>query len=224
MTIYTIEQHTKHPAHMSTAIDIGYKRADWIGHGRLWPRDTLINADDWTPQQNQQYQCAFDVQRRTIELAALLETKIEHNARIFWRGAVAPGISEDVFDKYLPISKLEAAIKFQEGLIQGLQVCRDRNERMLEVALEEVVGLKKLHKARVEEYWSEYSQHLIRQGKNAFVQHMPIYEEKHVSGENLKKRNIDNDSTETTYTVYSETTEYWLRDNNLDWGLDCIAH
>ena len=207
---------------MESSMHIDTNRADWIGHDRLWPLHTLLNAGDWTPQMNRQYQAAFDIQERAIKQARELETQSDYEKRILWCDTTKPETAQDVFDKFLPIAKLEADIKFQEGLIQGLQICRDRAESMLEIALKEVVGLRKLHKERIEAYWNECPGHLIRQGRHVFVKGMPQYEEEYKCNENPKKRHID--EVFWKQLVLPETPEYWLKDNHLTWGIDCISH
>jgi len=202
-------------------VDPVYKRADWIGYGRLWPRYTLMNAGDWTPQQNREYQAAFDVQVYAIRTAQELETPDQYKSRKQWPSTVLPQTSEDVFDRYLPITNLEAAIQFQEGLIHGFQLCRDRPESMLEMALKEVVVLKEQHKRRIEAYWCEYPQHLIRHGKHVFVQGMK--HEKTVPESDETPKEDGGDGLIMESIVNTETYQYWLQNNNLTWGIDCIA-
>jgi len=206
---------------MAVRVDPVYKRAEWLGYGRMWPRYTLMNAGGWTPQQNREYQAAFDAQEHAIRTAQELETPDQYKARKQWHSTVVPQTSEDVFDKYLPITNLEATIQFQEGLIQGFQLCRDRPESMLEMALKEVAVLKEQYRKRIEAYWCEYPQHLVRHGKHVFVKGMAQYKTVPESDENPKKDGPDGSLPETT--VDTETHQYWLQHNNLTWGIDCIA-
>jgi len=209
---------------MTTIVDTIYKRAPWIGDHRLWPRHTLVNTDDWTPTQHREYQAALDVQECVIKQAMELETLAQHDALVFFCGGVAPDAAVDVLDKYILISEIEARIRFQQGLMEGFKMCREHPERMMEVAEKEVYALKIQHKACIEAYWNEYPEHLIRHGKHVFVKGMPQNdesEEQQVSCENPKKRSID--TAFPQQAIHAETTEYWLKNNNLTWGILCIA-
>jgi len=208
---------------MTTIVDTVYKRAAWIGDHRLWPRHTLVNASDWTPTQNREYQEAFDVQECVIKQGMELETLEQYDARVFSCGAVAPDAAVDVLDKYLAIAELEADIRFQQGLIQGFKMCREHPESMMQVAEKEVLALKVLHKERIEAYWNEYPQHLIRHGKHVFVKGMPQddeTEQDQLSCKNPNKRSLDTAFPERI--IHAETTEYWLKHGNLTWGILCI--
>jgi len=158
---------------MTAILDSVYKRAPWIGDHCLWPRHTLVNACDWTPLQNREYKEAFDMQECVIKKSTGLEFRAQHDARLYSSSSKAPDDAEDVLDKYLPIAKLEASLRFQEGLIQAYKMCREHPERMMEIAEKEVYALKILHKQHIEAFWNEYPQHLIRHGKHVFVKGIP---------------------------------------------------
>jgi len=66
----SVAEHSQNMSLVDTvAVDVAFRRAQWIGYGVLWPRAMLQNAGAWGPQKNREYQAAFDAQKSDIEEA-----------------------------------------------------------------------------------------------------------------------------------------------------------
>ena len=98
-------------------------REAWLGCGALYARRTLGNAEAWTPQQNLEYEAAFEAQRRDIEAALARESVPTRKRRESpWAGERRPDAADVVFDSFWPIKELEGGIQFKKGLIDRKSV------------------------------------------------------------------------------------------------------
>jgi len=152
-------------------VDVAFRRAEWIGYGVLWPRAMLKNAGAWSPQENREYQAAFDAQKKDIEEAIAQETP-DMKCRRMRDAAICtryvPGPADDVFDAYLAIAEVQSKVFYQKGMIMALGMARQPNDTLLEQSKQEFSVLKREKELLLEEFWTLYPEHLERNGMRIF--------------------------------------------------------
>jgi len=221
-------------------VDVAFRRAEWIGYGVLWPRAMLKNAGVWSPQQNREYQAAFDAQKKDIEEAIAQETPEMKCSRMgdaaICTGYV-PGAADDVFDAYLAIAEVQSKMFFHKGIIMGLGMARQSNDSMLEESKQVFSVLQRKKEVLLEEFWALYPEHLVRNSMRIFMrQDKRIAEDGSgagvdgdVTGSVLGKRTIsdtDNDQQAVDHMkscMPKNNAEYWLTGDRLSVGIAILG-
>jgi hypothetical protein len=166
----SVAEHSQNMSLADTvAVDVAFRRAEWIGYGVLWPRSMLHNAGAWGPQKNREYQAAFDAQKSDIEEALAHETPEMKCRRMESCAVSAPDPADGAFDAYLAIAEMQSKVFFQKGIIMALEMTRQCNDSHLVQSKQEFAVLKRKHEIMLEEFWTMYPQHLERNNMRIFM-------------------------------------------------------
>jgi len=166
----SVAEHSQNMSLVDTvAVDVAFRRAQWIGYGVLWPRAMLQNAGAWGPQKNREYQAAFDAQKSDIEEAVAHETPEMKCRRMESCAVPAPDPADGAFDAYLPIAEMQSKVFFEKGIIMALEMTRQCNDSHLVQSKQEFSVLKRKHEIMLEEFWTMYPQHLERNNMRIFM-------------------------------------------------------